>query len=364
MRTHILVAGVDYEFSGVDFRIFCNNRMKRLVAANKKQEDLTFQLIDFRRGEVLTHEVSYPAGKKTETTKPLSPSPFKPISKANYAQVVSGTETHYHFKDGQTAILSILDIYKAVRAVGANAPNTLVELSFFSHAGMVGPILVNSFDDGQILTFQPPLAAPIPVPLPPGARDPDDMDPRAAKDFVPPTMDAPALANFQRAFHADGFIWIWGCAFPLLVHEILYKIEGNPAYKPSGLGDDVVFELKTLNAAQADLLERVLLPELGAPFPDKKQIRIQFKFLKHFFCKITTASYPHHLARAAKVKTFAGVMGTYSQYDQGPLALMSVHKGFKRHLEFYKNYLGFDFDPENRGYGKYDPAFACVAPSP
>ena len=364
MKTFILVAGVDYEFKGVDFRIFCTNRMKRQVAANKKKEDLTFQVFDFRKGEVVTHEFTYPGGKKTEKITPLSPSPFKPIAKANYDRTVSGGETHYRFKDGQRDTLSVTNIYQAVQQVGVNAANTLVELSFFSHAWMGGPILVNSFDDGAVTLAMPPLLAPTPFALPSGQRDPDDKDPRAAKDFIAPTMDAVALANFRKAFHSAGIIWIWGCAFPRLVHEILHKIERNRAYKASGLGDDVIFKLTNFNAAQAGLLEQVLLPELGAPFPDKKKIELKFKFIKHFFCKITSASYSHHIAVAANVKTLGGVMGTYSEYDSGVLPLMSVHKGFARHFQFYKNYLGFTYDPEGRNYGFYLPGFTCPAPSP
>ena len=63
MKAFILVAGVDYEFKGVDFRIFCNNRVKRLIAANKAKDDLTFTIFDFRKGEVVTHEVTFPSGK-------------------------------------------------------------------------------------------------------------------------------------------------------------------------------------------------------------------------------------------------------------------------------------------------------------
>lgn len=364
MKTYILVAGVDYEFKGVDFRIFCNNRLKRLTATNNKKEDLIFQIFDFRRGGVTTYEITYAGGKKIEKVNTLTPSPFKPITKANYDSSVSGGETHYRFKEGQRDKMSILDIYKAVQKVGTDAPNTLIELSFFSHAWMGGPILVNSFDDGVVNLIVPPLAASVPFRLPSGARDPDDMDPRASKDFISPTMDASALANFQKAFHSDGYIWIWGCAFPRLVHEILHKIERHPSYKDSGVGDDVIFKITNFNAAQADLLERSIQPELGGPFPDKKKIEIKFKFLKYFFCKVTVSSYTHHIAKTAKAKAFGGVMGTYSEYDSGTLPLMSVHKGFAKHFTFYKNYLGFDFDPEGRKYGQYKPGFTCTTPTP
>jgi len=76
-------------------------------------------------------------------------------------------------------------------------------------------------------------------------------------------MDATALSNFQNAFSKDSYIWIWGCAFPRLVHEILHKIEGHPTYKERGLGDDTVFKIKNLNSAQADYLENGVWLALG-----------------------------------------------------------------------------------------------------
>jgi hypothetical protein len=364
MRHFILVAGVDYESKGFPFRANCDSRMKRILAANKVKEEMTFEIFDVRKGEVVTHEVTYPSGKPADKVTKLTPSPFKSISKANYDRVEHGGETHYRFKDGQTDIMSILDVYKAVQKVGANAPNTLVELSFFSHAWMGGPILVNSYDDGIMQVTISGQRGPALIALPPTARDPDDMDPRASKDFIAPTMDAAALASFQKAFHKDGYVWIWGCAFPRVIHEMLHKIERNPAYKDSGLGDDVVFKIKNFSTDQAALFENVLKDVLGGPFPNKKNIEVKFKYIKYFFCLVTVASYTHHIAKNAKVKAYGAVMGTYSARDSGTLPLWHVYKGFAKHFTFYKNYLGFEFDPEGRKYGIYKPDFACTPPSP
>lgn len=364
MKHFILVAGVDYEFKGVDFRIFCDNRVKRILAANKSKDDMTFQIFDFRRGEIVTKERLFVGGKPTDKNTKLTPSPFKAVSKANYDVTVTAGETHYYFKEGQDDIMSITDIYDAVQKIGVDAPHTLAELSFFSHAWMGGPILVNSFDDGNFTVKLPPFSTPVSLPLPGGMRDPDDLDPRASKDFIPPVMNASQLSNFKNAFHNAGHIWIWGCAFPRLVHEVLHKIERHPKYKDSGLGGEEVFKITNFNAAQADILEKFLRSTLGGPFPDKTNIEIKFKFLKHFFCLITEASYTHHIAKNATVKAFGGVMGTYSDYDTGHLPLMSVYKGFAKHFTFYKNYLGFDFDPEGRKYGAYEPGFSCTPPVP
>ncbi len=362
MKRFIYVAGMDYEFKGVDFRVFADSRLKRRINANKAKEELTFTIFDVRRGEVATTVVTYPSGKKTESKSKSTP--FAPLSKANYDSSTSGGVTHYAFKNGQRDKMSIVEIYKAVQKIGADDPRSLVELSIFSHAYYGGPILVNSYDDNSITSVVPGTSTPVFTLVPAGARDPDDMDPRPSKDFIAPTMGAVQLALFQKAFAPDGFVWIWGCAFPTLVHRILHKIENHPKYKDKGIGDEELFNFKNLETDIADYLESFLSPALGGPFPDKKNIDLKFKFLKYFFCLMTVSTYLHHVAVNSKVKTFGANVGTYAEYDSGLLPLMNVHNGFVRHFTFYRNYLGFSFDPEGRRYAEYSPAFVCTAPSP
>ncbi|PFV93066.1 hypothetical protein COL08_23015 [Priestia megaterium] len=364
MKQFILVAGVDYYFKGVDFRIYCENRMKRILAKHKIKEELTFKIFDFGRGEIITHLVTYLNGKQATKTSKLTPSPYKKISIAHYNRTVEKNETHYHFKDGQRDSLSIMDIYKEVQQIGISDAGTLMELSFFSHAGMGGPVLVNSFDDRIIYSTNTSTGSSKSIELPSGARDPDDMDPRVEKDFILPTMDDNALSNFQKAYHPDGYNWIWGCAFFQEAHEILHKIEQHPSYKEKGLTGEEVFVFSNLNPVYIDILEGHLLPVLGAPFPNRKKIEIKFKYLKYFFAKLTVSGYSFQIAKNSKKKTYGGVIGTYSALDEGPLPLMSVYKRFVKHFNFYKNYLGFSFDREDRMYGEYNHDFKFEVPKP
>lgn len=339
MRRYVLVAGVDYEFKGVNFRIFCDSRMKRLIAANRAKEDLTFVTLDFRSGQIVTRTVTYPGGTKVESVS--TDSTRSAVTRANYGP--SG-----RFRDGQSGLLSVLDVYETVRAVGADDPGTLHELSFFAHAWMGGPILVNSYDDGsyQVLGYT--------VPLPAAMRDPDDMDPRA-KDFGPPTMRAGELAEFRAAFHADALVWIWGCAFPRVVHEILHKLEHHRDYRPTGLADARVFVFTNFRADHVSYLAAML----GTSFPDPRRVELTFGQLRSFFCRVSRAGYSQLIADASERRTFAGLMGTYSVYDKGPLPLMTIDPSFGRHITFYKNYLGFRTDPESRRYGEYLPGSTC-----
>jgi hypothetical protein len=352
MKRFILVAGVDYERTGVDFRIFCNNRVTRLAAANAAKEDLSFQIFDVKRGEVVTHDLTYPSGKRTESVSRTSP--FVPIVLSHYNRTGSGTDIHYEFKDGQTGVMSAVDVYAAVRSVGSSDPGTLRELSYFSHAWHGGPILVNSFDDG-LVAGPPSVPGGPPTLLPVGAaRDPDDKDPRA-KDFTPPTMSVAELTLFQDAYHADGHSWVWGCAFPRVIHEILHKLEHHRDYRASGLADDKVFVFTDLRGDHVSELSS----RLGLSFPDPRRVSLEFRELKRYFCLATQASYTHHLAVNSARKAFGGVVGTYSEYDSGRLPLMHVHRAFTRHFKFYESYLGFRFDPEGRKYGEFSPSFTC-----
>lgn len=364
MKRFIYVAGVDYEFKGVDFRTLANNRMRRRINWNTAREELSFTIFDVRRGEVYTNSVTYPGGKKVEL--PTTTTPRSAITKANFdASTDTAGATHYRFKDGQRDKMSIVDVYQEIQRVGAADPGSLVELSIFSHAWYGGPILVNSYDDGFVTSTPPLSSKPVITRIPGNARDPDDVDPRAAKDFIAPTMDASQLANFQRAFGPDSFIWCWGCTFPELVHRFLYKVEHHPKYKDSGVGDEEVFDFKGLDSEMADYLEVFLSSSLGGPFPDRKNIDLKFKHIKYFFCLMTVSTYLHSLAVNAKVKTFGANVGTYAEFDQsGSLPLMNISRRFMRHFAFYKNYLGFSFDPEGRRYGEYEPSFTCIAPAP
>lgn len=352
MKRFILVAGVDYERKGVDFRIFCNSRVKRMVAANTAKEELIFEIFDVKAGEVVTRKFTYPSGKRSESTSKTGS--FDPVTRSHYDRHGSGSSVRYVFKDGQSGMMSVTDVYAAVRAVGTSDPGTLQELSFFSHAWHGGPILVNSSDDG--FTVGPPAVVggpPTRVAL--GAsRDPDDKDPRA-KDFMVPNMTAAQLKLFQDAYHADGYNWSWGCAFPRVIHEILHKLEHHRDYRPTGLADNQVFVFKNFRANHIAELEN----RLGMIFLDPKDVQLEFRELKQFFCSVTQDSYTHHLAVNSKKKTFGGVMGTYSEYDEGTQPLMHVHKGFARHFKFYESYLGFTFDREDRKYGAFLPTFTC-----
>ena len=64
------------------------------------------------------------------------------------------------------------------------------------------------------------------------------------------------------------------------------------------------------------------------------------------------------LAVASDRTTYSALIGTYAERDlAGPRPLMHVNPRFAAHFTFYRNYLGFTFDPERRWYGAFKPTF-------
>ena len=231
---------------------------------------------------------------------------------------------------------------------------------------MGGPVLVNSFDNRtrEVITTNPDgSTSSSTVTIGGTARDPDDMDPRGEYDFTAPTMDATRLANFQNAFHADGYIWIWGCAFPLVMHRLLTKIEKHSAYKRTGVDDATVFSFTNLNAEEKDMLSFFSAGHFTPPTSGPVDITIEMR--KFVMCVANIASFAGAIARASNVKTYAAPLGTYSEFDQtGSRPLMNVSSKFTRHFNFYSTYLGYGFDPENRRYAEYLPTHTCTPPAP
>ena len=357
MKSFILVAGVDYEFGARPFRQNCENRMEFLIQRNKEfKEDMVFKIFDFRTGQVSTTEVSFKNEKMTRKVSILSPSPFDPISRRKNYKVKK------RFNTSSGLEMSILDIYNAVQEIGADAPNTLSELSFFSHAWMGGPILVNSFED-QAFKNTP-------------IRDPDDRDPRVHKDFEDPNMDSSTdLPNFKDAFAPDGIIWIWGCAIPAIAKKVLQSIFKNPTYRKGKIEDDtlitIIFHKDDYQEFRSFIIDELSsIPSfLSRPTLNRKfeKINVEFKFVKLFLCVLSISSYSHKIAETVGVSTFGGVMGTSAHQDQTGKRnrrLMRIDPKFKKHITFYEDHLGFSFDKEHRGYGEYKPGFSCVIPGP
>jgi hypothetical protein len=376
MKHYIYVAGHDYEYKGVDFSAFAWARMARQAAKDTSTEDRDFIIFDTRSGSIDTFQHRFPGGKLRK--KQIGQSVFTPLRKSHYHEWQdAGGARHYSLLNDQRGLLSITEVYAAVRRIGINHPGTLRELSFFSHAWSGGPILVNSTDDRRVTrpavpprTIEVPAGPDVPpipltlpglpemvVPLNGTQRDPDDFDPREI-DFWPPNMSVDGKKDFRAAFHPSGFSWSWGCAFPRDVHYILRQVQRHPLYKESGLKDDVSFTFTSFGKEHADHISQIL----SLAIPNHNNVTLTFGQIRDYIRRQTLATWTRALAVASERIAYGGLIGTYSEYDTGKEPLMHVKASFKSHFTFYKNYLDIPLDPEGRNYGVYRPEYDWLKP--
>lgn len=368
----ILVAGFDYELTskgsegGADFRKRCLRRMERLIKRFPK-DDLKFTLFDVGAGTVETNEIDDKTKRRqwtvTNTTDSAGksvPFSFKKVTKANYDLILPGREKRFKFSpDG---VMSITDIYAFIQQIGAGKDlETLIELSFFSHGWVGGPILVNSHDPDETIA----------------ARNSADKDPRTFKDFEPPNMDDTKLGNFSVAFSPNAIIWIWGCAFAGVFRTILRTLFETSKYKSTPLGKLKNSDSFQLNFTEdktvvggSEIFDQIRTDILPGGTLKTGKVRsyvvthpfLELKDLFKNFLKNRT--YSSKIATAADVKTFGALLGTYADYELTGDRLMLVPKNippdpykdsFIRVINFYKTYVGVAIDPENRGYGVFLP---------
>jgi hypothetical protein len=321
-KIYVFVAGVDYGFGRADFREFCKGRQSLIKTHNTAHDDLRFITFDVQSGKVYTADVTFAAGKSKTTT--TWKKPFDPVTDASYHKP-KARDHHRVFKAGQPGVMSIVDVYKAVREIGKSQPNTLFELSLFSHAYMRGPILVNSGGGRR--------------------RSSDDKDPRMY-DFDPPAMSSRDLQLFQKAFHTGGIAWIWGCNFPREIHSFLVDMVRNANYHHTGVKDSTKLTFR-LSDKEADSLSKTnptIVPKGSAG----KRIDISFGDVRRLVCALNRNTYAFKIATKAKVRTFAAPVGFSSDYNKAGMYVVEL----KDRKRFYENYMGVKFDPVH-GYVEF-----------
>ncbi len=343
MNKYILVSGFDYELKGLNFFILSGRRMNEIIKANP-DTDIKLIFVDFASGKIIEKEIKYVSGKKTEidtTTKTADP-----VSSKNY---VSGK-----FKNGQRNTLSITHLYDLISDIGKNDPNTLKELSIFSHSWMGGAIMVNSYDD-RSTTYtgapgtQPP-AAMIDI-VDPKKRDPDDKDGRTI-DFSSPTMD---VSTFKKAFSSDAFSWIWGCTATEIFKDMIYGIRKNKNYTGKSTPDTATFQIwRKVEHEQYNSYLGIALPAGNKP------MTVTFAQIKKLFCMVLKNTYAFDLATASDKKVYATFVGVGA--DMEPNGLMKANPQRMKVINFYKDHLKIVVDPTGRNYGEYLPTLTCPVP--
>jgi hypothetical protein len=358
MRRYLLCAALDAAHLASDlFMGYCRTRAVQLGASAPRGEDLQFDIYEFRTGKVHTRTITWSSGQPTERVS--SKARFAAVTRQDFEKrdLADGEVDEHAFKDGRTNVMSVTDIYDTIVSLGRDTPNTLEEVSIFSHAYLEGPILVNSYDDrrvrmperlrlsssdGEFRNIQG------------SERDPDDKDCRAQLDFVAPTMPTDRLKQFRAAFSPRGRIWIWGCNFDIKANMLLSVVQRNIAGR-TDLGDDSLLRFRNLNKEQMSAFAEFnsnLKLDLDKLF-QTRGCDVSFGRIRRSMWDKITASFVYHAARAAGVPAIGAIYGTYASFDQGSPKLMSISADTARNVAFYRNYFGFKTDSEGRNYGVF-----------
>jgi len=172
-----------------------------------------FVHFNFDSGAVLMHDHIFP----DKGTKPPS------LKFSDWTPVPSGGDIDTTLHDNNAndhKTLSITNIYKSVRQ---SPPDSVLEVSIFSHAFVKGPVLINTSDDPSNAN-----------------RTDKDMDGRARTDFNPNMGDASvsnALDQFIKAFDKTGHFRVYGCNVQDVVgrREIAGNIAASGAIRQSNV---------------------------------------------------------------------------------------------------------------------------------
>ena len=185
-KKYILVAGIDYH-TGNSFMQQLDIYKNKIISDNKDKGDTTIIIIDFN-GTIDT----------IDNGKSISIEKYTPISKSNYPASKGG---HAFDALGKSKYITKKTIYEVVEKIGKDDPNTLQEVSIFSHSYSRGPILANSSEKDAI-----------------------DLDMRI-NDVAKQTFD---FTLFKKAFSVDGIFKIWGCNMDSELNNITKQILNNP----------------------------------------------------------------------------------------------------------------------------------------
>lgn len=356
-RNVVCVAGYDYERTGTPlaqgrshFNVLCDARLNGYLkkgASIEENANWRFISFDVRSGKVRINE--FDAATKKRVWTEATQFNFTRVTEANYSDPSS---TYPAFDTSPNGVMSITDVYQYVRDLGTTQPGSLVELSFFSHGMWKGPILVNSSDNSGSATD----------------RDPSDKDGRLRKDFIFPTIDSIDLSNFRNAFHTDGYVWVWGCAFSITHHEVLDKLVKDAKYKtPQGPIDEDEFTF-SFSQQWANLYfasDSQFFPKRDAANQYPLTFTRTFGDVKKFFERGIQNTYSSKIAQASGRKCYGALPGNYATFERGvgvKLALMLIPTkvppyadNFTSYLDFYATHLGIKLDPEGRGYGEHRP---------
>lgn len=333
---YIMLVGHNYDEHKLDFSLYAKERARQAINRTKKGKDIHVQIMDVSAGTTSSISVAWQSG--TSTTKIGTPKTHEPVTAKSY-------DRNGAFNPNQPRIMSITDLYAAVRKIGETEPGTLVEVSILSHAYLEGPILVNSDDNLP----DDPIMGTLSI------RDPNDKDGRSGKDFD--VMQANELALFRNAFSPQGLVWIWGCNSKPAMHQLLSTVRRK---QPNNFAGGMI-ELTGLTSELIDIIVR-LNGYLNVDVTElRRKYRCKFDAtkLRSAVAAMVKGSYQYKVSSVAKVRAVGALPATYAvkRSKTDPLQLLHIEPVTRKHSAYYSSNFGIKFDDENRGYAIFEPGF-------
>jgi len=380
VKLFFLVAGHEYSEKDLDFWKMCTGRVRERIqhinttfsrADALVSADTTLRFIRFNVGtgkiEVIDRDFTAGRGVKgafprESDWKPLSTvatgdnfdpakfvsgGPFRAISNSTDYQPHPGGEPTFISGAAAADVISITDVYRSVRGA---PPGSVLELSFFSHGWIEGPILVNSSDAVRN----------------PNLRDPNDKDGRSGVDFnllMGEASSPSSLLNglaFTAAFDPKGAMHTWGCNFDI---ELRVVQQAQTRIKQGGVNDATPINFHFEDWAPA----RYTLVDPGATFlpPVATTVNMTRTFgeVKKFLRRRLQKCYAFQFANNMSHTGVGALPGTEGDDEKTGFRMMQVCAkfdppacpvGFANLFAFYRTHLGIKVD--NRGYGILDAA--------
>jgi hypothetical protein len=381
VKFFFLVAGFEYSTKGLDFFKMCNGRVRERIAFINRTHtspdslvtgDTILRFIRFQpgTGQIQVIDRKFVAGKGIKDTFPLetdwhplssvgtgdrfdpatfvSAGPFRAINKATDYTNLTDEYPDFAQSPATSDVMSIVDVYKSVRG----APlGSVLELSFFSHGWIEGPILVNSSD----------------LSTTPRERDSQDKDGRSRLDFTPSMGESTDLTDqlkivqFMVSFDPKGVMRTWGCNFDI---ELRVIQQAQTRIRRGGVTDNTLINFHFADGAP----DRYDVVDPGATFlPSSKtqtDISRTFGEVKKFLRMRLAASYALQFAAHSNgITAFGALPGTEGDDEKSGFRMLKVCAkldppecpvAFASLFDFYSKQLGIKVD--DRGYGIFDRA--------
>ena len=303
VRKYILVSGINYQ-TGYSFIKYCNDYK---VKIEKRDKDSQIIIVDILGGNITTYE----RGKKIKNTK------YDTISKEkNY----NGKRFSYDL--GKKNYITKQVIYNLICEIGENEPNTLEDVSVFSHSYAFGPILANSYETDMF-----------------------DLDMRI-NDLTNKIFN---FLHFKDAFTDTGIFKIWGCNMSLLLNNFIKQIMKNLNYKKDGTTkDEIIFIVKD-NSFIDDKISDLIKDKFRSNVKNGK-FEMTMLQIRKFLADRYYQNFAGLLSYYTDVSVLSALPGTYSSFSSPNYFRISDKT--KENINIFEKYLQIQIGELN--YGMYD----------